>query len=153
MTFRYEEEERWKGTNQRKGSEDNQIERLEEPEGPLIVGVFFCFFLSVIDEMLHLSNVNEHLYATQIVSLELPTQTRGQNPGPLRLHMTRRRAVGIRPFAVSVIGKQLFPQARETRLGQLPITSLLDVELEKRSYKREEKNIPAKHGRVLGNRL
>lgn len=53
--------------------------------------------------------------------------------------MTRHRAVGIWTFAVSVIGKQLFPQARETRLGQLPITSLLDVELEKRSYKREEK--------------
>lgn len=86
MTFRYEEEERWKGTNQRKGSEDNQIERLEEPEGPLTVGIFisflfFWFLLSVIDEMLHLSNMNEHLYATQIVSVELPTQTRGQNPG------------------------------------------------------------------------
>lgn len=57
MTFRYEAEERWKGTNQRKGSEDNQIERLKEPEGlQLIVGLvlsFFFFYFSFIDEMFY----------------------------------------------------------------------------------------------------
>lgn len=77
MTFRYEAEERWRGTNQRKGSADKQIDRLEEAEG-LLVGFFFS---SVCDKMLHLSDMNGHLYVRQSsFSLEPLTQTRGREP-------------------------------------------------------------------------
>lgn len=70
MTFRYEAEERWKGTNQRKGSEDNQIERLEEPEGlQLIVGFFFFFLFWICPSLIKMLNflaMNGHLYATKL---------------------------------------------------------------------------------------
>lgn len=80
MTFRYEAEERWRGTNQRKGSADKQIDRLEEAEGLLVVCGLLFFFLSVCDKMFHLSDVNGHLYATELISLEPLTQTRGREP-------------------------------------------------------------------------
>lgn len=76
MTFRYEAEERWRGTNQRKGSADKQIDRLEEAEGLFVVAFFSLYHLFVI----HLSDVNGHLYATEFISLEPLTQTRGREP-------------------------------------------------------------------------